>query len=85
MPYSSDRLQEIGEPEEIDGYLGFTFPARKGKYSSAEYHWHHFSGTDYNAANKKNVIYKILGDGKDWAKDVDQEQGNYGMCVPSNC
>jgi alpha-amylase len=46
-------------------------------YSSMNYHWQHFSGTDYNARDGKNAIYKIAAPGKDWAKDVSQENGNY--------
>lgn len=43
-----------------------------------KYHWHHFSGTDYNEIDKKNAIYKVVGPGKKgWAKDVSQENGNY--------
>jgi alpha-amylase len=42
-----------------------------------KYHWHHFSGTDYNTLDRKNAIYKIVGPGKDWAKDVSRENGNY--------
>src|SRR3954468_6406314 len=61
-------------------WVGFDFPARADKYSAQKYHWYHFSGTDYNAQNNKNAIYKILGDPtKGWAKsgDVDGEKGNY--------
>ncbi|CAG8957222.1 hypothetical protein HYFRA_00009424 [Hymenoscyphus fraxineus] len=75
-----DRNKNISDPYEIDAWLGFDFPGRKGKYSKMRYHWHHFSGTDYNAANEKTAIYKILGDKtKGWADgdDVDAEKGNY--------
>jgi alpha-amylase len=72
-----DRLREVGPPEEIEGWLGFDFPSRNDKYSSQKYHWYHFSGTDYNAANNKNAIYKIVGDNKKWADDVDTENANY--------
>jgi hypothetical protein len=37
---------------------------------------YHFSGTDFNAANDRKAIYKILGDNKGWSSSVDSEQGN---------
>ncbi|KAH8668118.1 glycoside hydrolase superfamily [Tricladium varicosporioides] len=75
-----DRTKTISDPYEIDAWLGFDFPGRGNKYSKQKYHWHHFSGTDYNAANNKTAIYKILGDKtKGWADgdEVDSEKGNY--------
>lgn len=76
----NDRNKTTSDPYEIDAWLGFDFPGRGDKYSSQKYHWYHFSGTDFNADNKKTAIYKILGDQeKGWAKsgDVDSEKGNY--------
>jgi alpha-amylase len=73
---SNDRTKEVGEPYEIEGWLGFDFPGRGDKYSSMKYHWHHFSGTDYNQANEKKAIYKIVGDNKGWSNSVDDEGGN---------
>ncbi|KAF4635851.1 hypothetical protein G7Y89_g2223 [Cudoniella acicularis] len=75
-----DRTKTTSDPYQIDAWLGFDFPGRGEKYSAQKYHWHHFSGTDYNAANEKTAIYKILGDKtKGWANsdDVDTEKGNY--------
>lgn len=73
---SNDRTKEVGEPYEIEGWLGFDFPGRGDKYSSQKYHWEHFSGTDFNQENGKKAIYKILGDNKGWSRSVDDEQGN---------
>lgn len=72
-----DRLKDVSDPQEIEGWLGFHFPSRNNKYSSLKYHWYHFSGTDYNASSQKKAIYKIIGDNKEWAKDVDSENANY--------
>lgn len=75
-----DRTKTVSDPYEIDAWLGFDFPGRGDKHSKQKYHWYHFSGTDYNAANEKTAIYKILGNKtKDWADsgDVDSEKGNY--------
>ena len=41
-----------------------------------KWHWYHFSGTDWNAANEKKAIYKICGDGKRWSESVGKEGGN---------
>lgn len=72
----NDRNREVSGAYEIDAWLGFDFPGRGDKYSKMKYHWYHFSGTDYNAANEKKAIYKIQGEGKQWSESVDDEQGN---------
>ena len=76
-----DRTVVVTKPYEIEAWLGFDFPGRGNTYSSQKYHWHHFSGTDFNAAEKdkdKKAIYKIVGDGgKDWSQAVATELGNY--------
>lgn len=75
-----DRTKVVSDPYEIDAWVGFDFPGRGDKYSKQKYHWYHFSGVDYNAANKKSAIYKILGEKSHglWAEtpDVDDEKGN---------
>jgi alpha-amylase len=73
---SDDRTKEISDAYEIEGWLGFDFPGRGDKYSSMKYHWEHFSGTDWNQANEKKAIYKIVGDNKGWSSSVDNEDGN---------
>lgn len=70
-------MKVVSDPYEIEGWLGFDFSSRDNKYSSQKYHWYHFVGTDYNAANQKKAVYKILGEHKEWAKDVDSENTNY--------
>lgn len=42
-----------------------------------KWNYNHFTGVDYDDASKTSAIYKIQGDGKDWAEDVDGESGNY--------
>lgn len=74
-----DRTKKTSDVYEIAAWVGYDFPGRKGKYSKMNYHWHHFSGVDYNAKNEKSAIYKIMGDkNKGWADDgdVDSEKGN---------
>jgi len=73
----NDRNKSVGEPYEIESYTGYNFPGRNNVYSDFKWHWYHFSGTDYNVSNKKNAIYRILGDNKYWSEGVDDENGNY--------
>lgn len=72
-----DRTKKITSPYEIDAWLGFDFPGRGDRYSAQKYHWYHFSGTDFNAANNKTAIYQIAGENKHWSLSVDREKGNY--------
>ncbi|KXS96627.1 hypothetical protein AC578_10444 [Pseudocercospora eumusae] len=60
----------------ISAWLGFDFPGRGDKYSKQKYHWYHFSGTDYDAKNERNAIFKLKGEGKSWSESVDDEGGN---------
>ena len=75
----SDRNVEISEPFEIEAWMHFAFPGRKKAYNDFEWHWYHFTGTDYDAKNNKSGIFLIQGDNKGWADDelVDNENGNY--------
>jgi alpha-amylase len=75
----NNRNTDISDPYEIEGWLGFDFKARGDKYSSQKYHWYHFSATDYDNATKETAIYRILGDGKHFAGDVDTEKGNFDV------
>ena len=75
------REEDVSEPYEIEGWTGFNFPGRKGKYSDFQWHWYHFSGTDYNKANDKKGIYQIVGENKAWSQGVDGENGNYDFLM----
>ncbi|KKI93491.1 alpha-amylase [Bacillus sp. SA1-12] len=72
-----DRLKEISEPFEIEGWTKFTFPNRDNKYSSFTWSFEHFSGTDFDAKRNNYGIYRIVGDHKSWNDNVDDEFGNY--------
>ncbi|KAF2665293.1 thermostable alpha-amylase [Microthyrium microscopicum] len=72
----NNRMEDIGEPYEIEAWLGFDFKGRGDKYSAFKWHWDHFTGTDWNQANEKSAIYRILGDNKHWSETVDKEDGN---------
>ena len=75
----NDRTKVLSEPFEIKGWTKFVFPGRKKAYNDFEWHWYHFTGTDYDAKNNKSGIFLIQGDNKGWADDelVDNENGNY--------
>ena len=75
----NDRTVALSEPFEIKGWTKFTFPGRHKKYNDFEWHWYHFTGTDYDAQQNKSGIYLIRGDNKGWADDdlVDNENGNF--------
>ncbi|KAJ3147312.1 hypothetical protein HDU89_005662 [Geranomyces variabilis] len=72
-----DTTHDISGEQEVKGWTCFEFPGRKGKYSDMVWHHHHFTGVDFNAANKRQAIYRILGEGKYWSDNVDGENGNY--------
>jgi alpha-amylase len=71
-----DRTKDVSEPHEIEGWLGFDFEGRGGKYSQMKWRSHHFTGTDWDQATQKKAIYKIAGENRGWATTVDTEQGN---------
>ncbi|MCD8103205.1 MAG: alpha-amylase [Alistipes sp.] len=73
----NNREKPVSAPYEIEGWTGFNFPGRGEKYSAFKWHWNHFSGTDYNQANQKKAIYRIVGENKAWSTGVDSENGNY--------
>lgn len=75
----NNRQAPISEPFEIEAWTHFHFPGRNKTYSDFEWHWYHFSGTDFDAKHQETGIYMILGDYKGWADNelVDGEKGNY--------
>ena len=75
----NDRNVEISEPFEIEAWMHFAVPGRNKTYNDFEWHWYHFTGTDYDAKNNRSGIFLIQGDNKGWANDelVDNENGNY--------
>ena len=77
----TERNNDISQPEEIEGWVGYNFPGRGDKYSSMKYHWYHFSGVDWDDSRKKSAIYKIVGPDKGWAPDVSDENGNYDFLM----
>lgn len=73
-----DRTQFISEPFDIEAYTKFTFPGRRGQYSSFVWDFKCFSGVDYDNKTRETAIYSILNDyGEGWEEVVDDEKGNY--------
>ncbi len=79
-----NRLENVSEPYEIEGWTGFNFAGRGDKYSDFKWHWYHFSGTDLDARTGKEAVFRILGDGKGWSGGVDGENGNYDYLMFAN-
>lgn len=73
----SDRNKALEEPRQIQGWTGYNFPGRQGKYSDFVWHWHHFSGTEIDDSIRKMGIFRIVGENKYWSEAVDSENGNY--------
>lgn len=73
----ANRTEEIGEPHEVEGWTGFTFPGRQGKYSDFHWHWYHFTGVDFDQLSGESGIFRVIGDNKGWAYGVSGEMGNY--------
>lgn len=75
------RNEAISDAFEIQGWTGYDFPGRNNKYSDFKWHWHHFSGTDYDDGAKRSGIFQILGENKYWSRGVDSENGNYDFLL----
>jgi len=80
-PYNPENRNEpLGEMRKIKAWTHFTFPARNGKYSEMQWHWWHFTATDYNAFDEKtDAVY--LFEGKKFEESVDKEKGNFDFLV----
>ncbi|KAL4809216.1 glycoside hydrolase superfamily [Aspergillus unguis] len=79
-----DRNKEISMPEVIGGWVGFNFDGRGEQYSTAKYHWHNFSGVDWDDSRQEKAIFKISNHNNGWATDVSDENGNYDYLMFAN-
>ncbi|PRO66670.1 alpha-amylase [Alkalicoccus urumqiensis] len=79
-----DRTTVISDSFDIEGWTMFDFPGRDGKHSDFVWHYYHFNGTDYDAAEERDGIFRILGEHKDWNDHVDDEFGNYDYLMFAN-
>lgn len=71
----NNRVVKEGDPKPIMAATHFFFPGRQKKHSDFEWHWYHFSGVDGPDGNGGQAVY--LFEGKEWAKEVDGEKGNF--------
>lgn len=77
-PYApGNRYNAIGEEVTIKSWTHFNFPGRDGKYSDFEWHWWHFSSTDYNSFNDTDFKAVYLFEGKSFESEVDLEKGSF--------
>ena len=59
-----DRTVQLHEPLlSTDGPTSL-FDGRQKTYNDFEWHWYHFTGTDYDAKRRKSGIYLIQGDNR---------------------
>ena len=72
---SNNREEEVSQPYDIEAWTRFTFPGRKGKYSTFTFDHTCFDGVDYDQRKGKNAIYNL--EGQPWDQGVDRENANY--------
>lgn len=75
----SNRDQDTGTLHQVKVWTKFTFPGRKGKYSSFIWDWTCFNGTDYDALSQNRSI--LLFEGKHWDPNVSKEEGNFDFVM----
>jgi alpha-amylase len=81
-PYAADdRRAPRGDTREIRAWTHFSFPGRKGKYSSFEWHARHFDAVDYDDMNptEKSTVYLL--EGHQFDDYVDLERGNFSYLM----
>ncbi|CAE6461697.1 unnamed protein product [Rhizoctonia solani] len=74
-----DRLQDIGQKRDIEGWTAFDFPGRGTKYSSFKWRFNDFTGVDFDNKTGQNAIFRIWG--KSWSTRVDGEKRNYDFLM----
>ena len=79
-----NRNFQIADERWIRAWTVFDYPARNGKYSTFKWNWQHFDGTDWDEYKKEKAIFKFVSRGKDWAKMVSHENGNYDYLMYSD-
>ncbi|MCO5566240.1 hypothetical protein L7F22_019916 [Adiantum nelumboides] len=74
---SNDRNKVISDSYDIEGWTKFDFPGRGDNYSDFKWSFEHFTGVDWDQKNQEKGIFRIEGENKGWAQDVDKENANY--------
>lgn len=71
----------------IEAWTQFLFEGRSNAYSDFKWNCRHFDGVDWAnnlEADRANAIFKFISFGKDWAKLVSGENGNYDYLMFSD-
>ncbi len=79
---AQNRWEKWSDCYSIRAATQFYFPGRNGKYSDFKWNASHFNGCDWDDNNKENCIF--LFEGKEWAHDVDCENGNADFLMGAN-
>ncbi len=75
---SDNRMQPAGEPVTIRAWTHFAFPGRGSAHSAMQWHWHHFTAVDQDDGTGSRIY---LLDGKQFASNVDAENGNFDFLM----
>lgn len=78
----NNRNNIISDVKTIKAHTIFNFPGRNGKYSSYKWNSKDFSGVDRDELNHVRGIFKL--EGKEWEREVDNENGNYDFLMCAN-
>lgn len=68
----------------VEAWTKFNFDGRGNKYSDFKWCYWHFDGVDWAQNLGEKAIFKFQGLGKDWAKMVSGEKGNYDYLMFSD-
>ncbi|MBC7959288.1 MAG: alpha-amylase [Vallitaleaceae bacterium] len=79
-----DRLNQISEPFDINGWTKFNFSGRGEVYSNFKWNFNHFTSTDRDELNNRQGVFKILGENKDFSHTVDTENSNFDYLMFSD-
>jgi alpha-amylase len=76
-----NRNEFISDEMEIEAFTKFTFPERKGEYSSFVWDHHCFTGVDYANDLKEHGVYYIVNGYEGWENVINEEKGNYDFLM----
>lgn len=72
----NNRTAVASEPFDIEGWTGFHFPGRQGRYSDFKWNFQHFTAVNFDQRSGNMGVFRILGENKDFSDQVSNEQGN---------
>ena len=72
----NNRTITKSNPFDIEGWTGFKFPGRQGKYSDFIWNFQHFTAVNFDQRTGNSGIFRILGQDKSFSGQVSDEQGN---------